>query len=77
MWRGWVAPLLPLHSCLLPAGPRCALTRLNPLDPRRARTPSAPPQAYQRACRNLYPIPRYNDHTITEPAQAKYGQVGC
>lgn len=32
-------------------------------------------QAYQRACRNLYPIPRYNDHTITEAINAKYGQV--
>lgn len=33
------------------------------------------PQAYQRACRNLYPIPRYNEHTITEAINAKYGQV--
>ncbi|KAI7844101.1 hypothetical protein COHA_002241 [Chlorella ohadii] len=32
-------------------------------------------KAYQRACRNLYPIPRYNDHTITEAINAKYGQV--
>ncbi|EFN58153.1 hypothetical protein CHLNCDRAFT_141951 [Chlorella variabilis] len=32
-------------------------------------------KAYQRACRNLYPIPRYNDHTIPEPMNAKYGQV--
>ncbi|KAI3427984.1 hypothetical protein D9Q98_006373 [Chlorella vulgaris] len=32
-------------------------------------------KAFQRACRNLYPISRYNDHTITEPMNAKYGQV--
>jgi small subunit ribosomal protein S5 len=34
-------------------------------------------KAFQRACRNLYPISRYNDHTITEPMNAKYGQVSC
>lgn len=32
-------------------------------------------KAYQRACRNLYPIPRYNEHTIPEPATAKFGKV--
>lgn len=25
--------------------------------------------------RNLFPIPRYNAHTITEPMTAKYGKV--
>jgi hypothetical protein len=34
-------------------------------------------KAYQRACRNLYPVPRYNGHTIPEPTKAKYGQVGA
>ena len=32
-------------------------------------------KAYQRACRNLYPIPRFNRHTIPEPATAKFGKV--
>ncbi|KAL4443425.1 hypothetical protein ABPG75_011162 [Micractinium tetrahymenae] len=32
-------------------------------------------KAYQRACRNLYPVPRYNGHTIPEPIHSKYGQV--
>lgn len=32
-------------------------------------------KAYQRACRNLYPIPRYNAHTIPEPATATFGKV--
>ncbi len=32
-------------------------------------------KAYQRACRNLYPVPRYNGHTIPEPITSKYGQV--
>eukprot|EP00887_Chlorella_sp_A99_P006150 scaffold22.g6150.t1 len=32
-------------------------------------------KAYARAFRNLYPVPRFNDHTITEPMEAKYGQV--
>lgn len=32
-------------------------------------------KAYHRACNNLYPIPRYNGHTIPEPAEAKFGKV--
>lgn len=32
-------------------------------------------KAYQRACRNLYPIPRFNGHTIPEPTSAKFGKV--
>ena len=32
-------------------------------------------KAYQRASRNLYPIPRFNRHTIPEPATAKFGKV--
>ena len=32
-------------------------------------------KAYQRACRNLYPVPRYNDHTIPEAIHSKFGQV--
>jgi hypothetical protein len=32
-------------------------------------------KAYQRACRNLYPVPRYNDHTIPETIHSKFGQV--
>lgn len=32
-------------------------------------------KAYQRACRNLYPIPRFNRHTIPEGATAKFGKV--
>lgn len=32
-------------------------------------------KAYARACRNLYPVPRYNGHTIPEPVTSKYGQV--
>jgi small subunit ribosomal protein S5 len=32
-------------------------------------------KAYHRACRNLYPVPRHNGHTIPERAEAKYGKV--
>lgn len=32
-------------------------------------------KAYHRACRNLYPVPRYNGHTIPEAIKSKYGQV--
>ena len=32
-------------------------------------------KAYVRACSNLFPIPRFNAHTVTERAEAKYGQV--
>lgn len=32
-------------------------------------------KAYNRACRNLYPIPRYNGHTIPERMEAKFGKV--
>jgi len=32
-------------------------------------------KAYQRACRNLFPVPRYNDHTIPHAINSKYGQV--
>lgn len=32
-------------------------------------------KAYHRACRNLYPIPRFNGHTIPEPTSAKFGKV--
>ena len=32
-------------------------------------------KAYTRACRNLYPIPRYNGHTLPEGMEAKFGQV--
>jgi small subunit ribosomal protein S5 len=31
-------------------------------------------KAYARACRNLYPVPRYNGHTIPERVEAKFGQ---
>lgn len=32
-------------------------------------------KAYLRACRNLFPVPRYADHTIPEPIKSKFGQV--
>jgi len=32
-------------------------------------------KAYHRACRNLYPIPRYNGHTIPERVEAEFGKV--
>ncbi len=34
-------------------------------------------KAYRRACKNLYPIPRYNEHTIPRPTNAKFGQVSA
>ncbi|KAL6781316.1 MRPS5 [Auxenochlorella protothecoides x Auxenochlorella symbiontica] len=36
---------------------------------------SAVKKAYARACSNLFPIPRYNGHTIPEGIEAKFGQV--
>jgi len=32
-------------------------------------------EAYARAAANLFPVPRYNDHTVPEAARAKFGQV--
>lgn len=68
-----IPPLLPTALGQLPPPPllqaACVLSS--------GKCPLPPPlQAYHRACRNLYPIPRYNDHTITEAINAKYGQVG-
>lgn len=40
-----------------------------------AELPDAVKKGYMRACKNLYPIPRYNAHTITERMEAKFGQV--
>ena len=32
-------------------------------------------KAYQRACQTLYPVPRFNNHTITEEVEATFGKV--
>ena len=32
-------------------------------------------KAFHRACQNLYPIPRFNRHTIPEPVTATFGKV--
>lgn len=36
---------------------------------------SAVEKAYARAARNLFPVPRYNNHTVPQRIKSKYGQV--
>lgn len=40
-----------------------------------AELPLAVRKAQQRACRNLFAVPRYNEHTVPHEVRAKHGQV--